>query len=312
MKAFDELRPEDLVSSSANGSGAGYVPLKLASSGKLGLPAVVYVRDYSYSDALKLASMNNDNASEVVFEVLTHVIRDGETLPLQNLTYTDVLEILMTIQGTWYSPTLEYPYYIDETLPSEKKDKRENISKAPLRIRDIDVIPFPENVNIPAIVTVKSSDFEAEVDYPRFYNEVIAKKYIEMKYADSDNKYASLKKKIASGDYTSQEFSEYTKYEAEKSTDLIKAIQALQIFSVNGKKLETLEERIKAIDDFPLKAWSKVMNHLNGIKFGIDPEVTFKCTVTGKEITRRFPFRISDFLPSMESLRDAGDDVSIR
>lgn len=309
IKGFDNVKPEELVERNRKPD-TGYVPLKLASSGKLGLPALIYVRDYTYTDALHLSTMTKDNASEVVFDVVSNIIKDGNNLPLQNLTYTDVLEILMTVQGTWYSPTIEYPYYIDETLPKEEIDKKENISKASIKISSIEVTPFPENVKVPA--TVKTKDgFEAEVDYPRFYNEVIAKQYIEEKYAEKDNKYASLKKKVKNGDYTSAEFREYTSYESEKATDLIKALQALQILSVNGKALNSMEERFNALDDFPLKAWTAVINHLNSIRFGIEEAVTFKCTVTGNEITRRFPFRIFDFLPTVESSGNAGNDVLI-
>lgn len=309
IKGFDNVKPEELVERNRKPD-TGYVPLKLASSGKLGLPALIYVRDYTYTDALHLSTMTTDNASEVVFDVVSNIIKDGNNLPLQNLTYTDVLEILMTVQGTWYSPTIEYPYYIDETLPKEEIDKKENISKASIKISSVEVTPFPENVKVPA--TVKTKDgFEAEVDYPRFYNEVIAKQYIEEKYAEKDNKYASLKKKVKNGDYTSSEFREYTSYESEKATDLIKALQALQILSVNGKALNSMEERFNALDDFPLKAWTAVINHLNSIRFGIEEAVTFKCTVTGNEITRRFPFRIFDFLPTVESSGNAGDDVLI-
>lgn len=309
IKGFDNVKPEELVERNRKPD-TGYVPLKLASSGKLGIPALIYVRDYTYTDALHLSTMTKDNASEVVFDVVSNIIKDGNNLPLQNLTYTDVLEILMTVQGTWYSPTIEYPYYIDETLPKEEIDKKENISKASIKISSIEVTPFPENVKVPA--TVKTKDgFEAEVDYPRFYNEVIAKQYIEEKYAEKDNKYASLKKKVKSGEYTSSEFREYTSYESEKATDLIKALQALQILSVNGKALNSMEERFNALDDFPLKAWTAVINHLNSIRFGIEEAVTFKCTVTGNEITRRFSFRIFDFLPTVESSGNAGNDVLI-
>ena len=64
--------------------------------------------------------------------------------------------------------------------------------------------------------------------------------------------------------------------------------------------------------DFPLRAWSKANRYITeDLSFGIDSEVTFPCTVTGKMITRRFPFRIMDFIPTVESIDNAGDDVSV-
>ena len=43
----------------------------------------------------------------------------------------DMMEIFLTILGTWYSPNLEtYRYYIDLDLPKEERDKPGNISVA--------------------------------------------------------------------------------------------------------------------------------------------------------------------------------------
>lgn len=314
-KNFEDLRPEDLIAIRKATEqeppvvGAKYVPVKLSSMGKLGLPAVIHVRDYSYSDALKLASAST--TTEII-RALTEVIDSitEEEIELDKLTNQDVLEILMTIQGTWYSPIMEFPYFIDETLPREELNKKENISKATIRINSVQTNPFPENGRVP--FEVKMKDFSAIMDIPRFYNEVVVEQYIEQKYAELDNKMELLSKKIKEDTNTLDEYKSYMEYRDKRLSDTIKATQAIQILSINGRELKTLKERVEAMEEFPLRAWSKVNKHVQeDLNFGVNPEVRFNCTVTGKMITRRFPFRIMDFLPTVESILNAGDDISI-
>ena len=315
-KTFEELRPEDLIAMRKSSPkeevlGGKYVPVKLSSLGKLGFPAVVHVRDYSYSDALKLASATTTTeVVKAITEVIASVVQEDD-IDLSKLTSQDVLEILMTIQGTWYSPVMEFPYYLDESLPPEEINKKDNVSKASIKINSVVTKPFPEGKRVPFEVK-KDKDFIAIVDIPRFYNEVIVSKYIEQKYAEQDNKMESIAKKIKDNSNTLEEYKTYMSYREERTSDLIKASQAIQVLSVNGKELKTLEERVKALDEFPVRAWNAAISYVqNDLNFGVQSEVTFNCTVTGKRITRRFPFRVVDFLPTVESLNNAGSGISI-
>ena len=315
MKNFEELTASDLIAArkktvEPEEVGGVYKPVKLSSVGKLGLPAVIHVRDYSYSDALKLASADTATGLiRAIVEVIDNVTK--EDLDLAKLTSQDVLEILMTIQGTWYSPIMEFPYYIDDTLPADQISKKENMSKATIQINSIQTKSFPEDKKVPMEVSMDNG-FKATVDIPRFYNEVIVDQYIESKYASLDNQMESLSKKIKDNTNTLEEYKSYMKYRENKTLDLVKATQAIQILSINGKELKTLDERMAAMDEFPVRAWSAVNSFIQkDLNFGVQPEVTFNCTVTGKTITRRFPFRVLDFLPTMESLKSTGDSVSI-
>lgn len=315
-KTFEELRPEDLIAMRKSSPkeevlGGKYVSVKLSSMGKLGFPAVVHVRDYSYSDALKLASATTTTeVVKAITEVIASVVQEDD-IDLSKLTSQDVLEILMTIQGTWYSPTVEFPYYIDEELPKEKREDKANISKAVISINSIQTKPFPEGKTVPMTVNVDKS-FTATVDIPRFYDEVIVSQYIENKYAEQDNRMENLSKKIRENTNSIEEYRKYMAYRESRTSDLIKATQAIQILSVNGKELKTLEERIQAMEEFPLRAWRAVTSYIQeDLEFGVNSVVTFNCTVTGKRITRRFPFRVVDFLPTVESLDNAGSGISI-
>lgn len=315
MKNLEELTANDLIVQrktpvKEESTLANYVPIKLSSIGKLGLPPVIHVRDYSYSDALKLATANtSSDLAKAITEVINNITQ--EDIDLSKLTSQDVLEILMTIQGTWYSPIMEFSYYIDEDLPSDRLDEKENISKTSIPINSIQTKSFPSDKKVPIEVSMDNG-FKAEIDIPRFYNEVIVNEYIDMKYAEIDNKMDNISNKIRNNTNTIDEYKEYMKYEEQKNSDIIKATQAIQILRVNGVELKTLDERFKALEEFPLRAWGAVTSYIqNTLSFGVVPEVTFNCTVTGKTITRRFPFRVVDFLPTMESLINAGDSISI-
>ena len=314
MKTFEEMTMEDLIPkkkipTASEKESSKYISVKLSSLGRLGLPAIVHVRDYTYSDALKLANASTEvEVVRAVVEVLADVIQ--EDIDLDKLTSPDVMEILMSIQGTWYSPTIELPYYVDESLGGEERNSKANTSKVSIPVNSLKFKTFPDGKNVP--VKVSYQDFTAEVDYPRFYDYAIVDQYIENKYAELDQQMKEISQKIQKNTNTFEEYKSYLSYREQKILDTIKASQAIQILSVNGAPLNTLKERIQAMDSFPLKAWASVSSYIQkDLAFGIDPEITFKCTVTGKTITRRFSFRILDFLPSLESFQSAGSDVLI-
>ena len=239
-RELDELRPEDLMVRKSKepvtetAVGGKYVPVKLSSVGKLGFPAVIHVRDYSYSDALTLASASTTvEIIDAIVKVLSNVIQESD-IDLYMLTSSDVLEILMTIQGTWYSPSLELPYYVNPDLTGDELEDRENISKATILINSLNFTPFPSDKKAPFTVTMKDG-FTSEIDIPRFYNEVIVHRYIENRYAELDNTMEELNKKIKSGSNTLEEYKKYMDYREARVADTIKASQAMQIVSINGK-----------------------------------------------------------------------------
>lgn len=313
MKNYEDLTMEDLIprkkTSAPTEASTKYVAVKLSSMGKLGLPPIVHVRDYSYSDALKLATASSGTEIiKAIVEVLAEVVQ--EDIDLDKLTIPDVMEILMTIQGTWYSPSIELPYFVDETLPEAERTDKKNISKITLFLNNLKFKSFPEDKKVP--VNVSYQDFRAEIDYPRFFDAVIVDQYIENKYAKLDQQMEEISRKIKKDVNTLEEYKSYMSYKEQKMMDTIKASQAIQILSVNGESLDTLGKRIEAMDSFPLKVWGTVNSYIqNDLAFGIESDVTFQCTVTEKTITRRFSFRVLDFIPTMESLQSAGSDVLI-
>ena len=287
---------------------SGYITVKLSSLGKLGFPAIVHVRDYKFDEALLMAEMNENNTSEVLSQILNNVI--FEDVDIKKAHRQDVLEILLNIYVTWYSPTIEsMRYYINPDLEGEKLTAKENISVATIPICNIKTTPISDDVKVP--FTIKRKDFEAGFVLAKLENEITAIKFVEEKYAKQDQENQELKKKIESKNYTTAEFSEYHKYVSNKGKDFLKVMQSMLIDSLNGKKLETLEEKMEAVDEIPLNMWTVYNNTLKSkFNFGVNPEVEFECSVTHKPITRRFQFREIYFIPTMVNSDDSGFDVS--
>ena len=107
-------------------------------------------------------------------------------------------------------------------------------------------------------------------------NEITAIKFVEEKYAKQDQENQELKKKIESKNYTTAEFSEYHNMYLIREKDFLKVMQSMLIDSLNGKKLETLEEKMEAVDEIPLNMWTVYNNTLKSkFDFGVNSEVEF-------------------------------------
>lgn len=287
---------------------SGYVAVKLSSMGKLGFPAIVHVRDYRFDEALMMAEMNDTNTAEVLRQIINSVI--FEDVDIGKAHRQDLMEIMITIYGTWYYPTIEsMRYYVNPDLEGEKLNAKGNISIATIPVNNIKTTPLSEKVSIP--IMIKKKDFEVGLVLSRIENEIIATKFVEEKYARQDQEKNELKKKIESKDYTTAEFTEYHKYLSEKGKDYLRIMQSLLIDSLNGKKLETLEEKVEAVNLVPINVWGIYNKTLNDkFNFGVNPEVEFECSITKKPITRRFQFREMYFIPTLVNPDDSGFDVS--
>lgn len=288
---------------------ANYIPVKLSSVGKLGFPAVVHVRDYQFEEALQMAEFTTENITEVIIEILNSVI--FEDVDIGEAHRQDVLEILLHIYGTWYSPKLETnKYYVNLDLEGEEREDKSNISVATIPINAIKTTPLPKDSKLP--ITFKKGDFEVKLILPKVRNEVIASKFVEEKYAEEENELGEIIKRVKSGKYTQKEFSQYQAHLNRKGKDYLRIMQALIIGAFNGKNLDTLEEKIQVLPEIPLSVWSSyrkaVEEHFH---FGIEPEVEFMCSINHKPITRRFQFRPFHFIPSLEQRDGSGFDVSL-
>lgn len=303
-----ELKAEDLFVKNKPEVAAEYeVVVKLSSVGRLGLPAVLHVRDYTFDDTMLFAKANSSNETTIVLELLKNLV--CEDIDISKITRQDALEILMAIQGTFYSGYVEREYIVDDTLTGEALTAKENRSKVSIPVNSIRTVPVDKGVTVP--IRIANDKFEALFDYPRLIHDKIAKEYVENKFAERDNEFADLFSHKAAGIASPEELKKLADYDEEKGTEYMRALTALQIISLNGKEPKNLDDQLVMLHKMPMVVLSLLATILNSrFNFGIQDEVTFTCEVTGNQITRRFNFRYSDFIPSMEPGNVSGFDVS--
>lgn len=287
---------------------SGYIEVKLSSLGKLGLPPVVHVRDYTYEEALQMVEMQEEKITEGMIGILNNVV--FEDIDMGKAHIEDATEILLSIYGTWYAPTLEvFKYYVNEDLEGEEKEAKENISVATIPINNIKTIPLDKKISTP--ITLKKEGFEVQLIPPRIENDMIAWRFAVQKYLGRENEIADIIKKVKKEIASSEELEIYEEFTHARGKDFMRALQSLLIYSFNGRVLEGFAEKLEVLQEIPLSVWktyNKIMKeHFN---FGVQKEVSFCCSVTQKEITRSFRFRPHHFLPVLDQEDNSGLEVS--
>lgn len=307
-----ELRAEDLFvkeqKNVINVDPEYEVVVKLSSIGKLGLPAVVHVRDYSFDDSLLFAKATQNNENSIILELLKSVV--FEEIDLTKVTRQDALEILMAIQGTFYTSYIDgKEYFVDDSLEGEALTNKDNISTATININDIKTKPLNDKVSVP--ITIENSKFKVVFDYPRLIHDVKAREYIENKFAVKDNELSGIMQKKAHNEASNEEIKLLLDYNNEKTTEYMRVLTAQQILSLNGKEPKDINEQLNMLHKMPMSVLSLLANILNiNFNFGVQDEVTFTDNVTEKLITRRFNFRYSDFLSSVEQRNESNFNVT--
>lgn len=286
-----------------------YLTIKLSSLGKLGFPAIVHVRDYTFEEAIKMAELSEENVTEVLIDILNNVI--FEDVDIRNAHRQDILEILLSIYGTWYSATLEnFRYFVNLDLPENEKEKKENISVATLPINSLKTVSLKKKAKLP--IKIAKGDFEVELVLPKVENELIASKFIEEKYVEKENELSEVIQKVKNGIANKKEQKAYDELQRQKGIDFLRVAQSLLIDSFNGKKLENLSEKLETIQKIPLNVWAIYNNEISkNFTFGVSQEVEFECSINHTPITRSFQFREIHFLPSLVQENHSGFSVSL-
>lgn len=289
---------------------AGSIEVHLSSNGQLGLPATVHVKDYTFDDAVALSELDDDHQYSILLPVFKNVV--CEDIDISKATLPDMMEVFMSIIGTWYSPTIEdLPYYVNDHLEGDALTSRENISKASIPIGNIQTRKIDPGSRAP-ITLQKGDGVRVSIDIPRPAVEVLARKYMTEVDSDLLEQLSSKKSAYDSGHLNEKESRDYELLERQKNLRLMRYINAYSIVELDGKAPSNMEERLSMIEKVPLSYWgvySKVFS--SKFDYGVRPEVRFRCTITNKMITRSFPFRLSTFIPTMDKTGDSGFDVHL-
>lgn len=307
LKASDLTISENLKRES-NVAPAGSILVNLSSNGQLGFPASVHVRDYSFDDAVALSEMDEDRQYSIILPVLKNLI--CEDVDMTKITLPDIMEILMSILGSWYSLTIEeLQYYVNDKLTGDKLNAKENISKASIPIANIKTKMIDKEARAP-ITLQKKGGIKVVIDIPRPSAEIASRSLLNERDIDLLNEISD--KKDLQRSSLASERKIYEDLENKKTLALMRYINACSILEVDGKKMETIGEKLDSLKLIPLSYWSAYSNvFMNRFNYGIQPDVKFRCTVTNKMITRSFSFRISTFIPTMDKTGGTGFDITL-
>ena len=301
----------------------GYIEVKLDSNGKLSAPQILHFRNYEMSEIIGLAACTDEKRTEALIKCLNEMV--WEDFDCNQLHERELEEILMYIHATYWGTFLsDRRFFIDDTITDEEKlNDEKNIAMTNIPISDIQTKLIDSEFQEPIFISLDKKKIGFRL--PRVGDMIIAKKFIAKKYFAEERKVSDIKVKIDKKDpsLTYDEKEMYDKYIEDKSNDYLKIFLACSIHSINGKVLETLEEKIENFFNVPLDIW-KDYNIVvkEKIQFGLVNDVTFtniedildkdgKVLIPqGKKLTRRFSFQSMDFIPSLELPRNSRTTVS--
>ena len=187
---------------------------------------------------------------------------------------------------------------IVEEITKDKKDKVTEIQSRQVKISEIE--EKITNINdrlhkIDSVVNGEDSLMKEQIDAYE-----IQKKMLLNDLTDLNNKLSNLK-------VTSEEESFIEEYDMTKKTLYLEIYNKLCIEKVDGVEVPVMD-RLKAKIDF--RYFILYTETINKYKFGIDNQLTFYCRHNKKSISRRFTFRLMDFIPSLELSSDTEYTIS--
>lgn len=313
-----------------------YIPIKLSSVGKLDAPKTIHVKNYTGQDALDLSIAKEDDTLYALIKVLKGMVYEDFDPELFHVK--ELEEILLNIYANFWSSILsDYPYpWIEEEIHERRQEQISDLEKDKLnKIEnklDVPRIDIPitqlETKNIPQEfkepIQIKGKDKKISFMLPRIGHLVNAKKYVDDIFFEEKNELADIEEKIQFNKVLKEQgrFNEikkidkerhirYEKLQEDTTNVFLKVNQCQTIVAINDKLVDSIEDKLKEYNNISLVFWRKFNEEVvNKIDFGIKNDLTVESLITGKEVTRRFQFRLLDFIPSMDLPDSSGLSVT--
>ena len=286
-----------------------YIAINLHTLGKLQAPAVLHFKNYTLEDAADLANFSEENQYEIFIKILNRSVY--EDFDCHDLHKEEVLEILLTIYATFWSPILERSYYINEDLEGEDLVDKANIGHARLRItsdiviKDIDqVFKAPFALKSPTGKTFK-------LRLSTVGDLVFAKKLVEMKFKEEEKKFGLVKRLLLQGkelEVEPEKLADYKEYLSIKLKEGLLIERSQMLLSIDDEELEDID-KLEIARTLPLSFWAFVTQTQKMYDFGLTKEITF-FNDKKEQVTRSFQFRFIDLFPPMESESSGGYSIS--
>jgi hypothetical protein len=158
---------------------------------------------------------------------------------------------------------------------------------------------------------------------PRIKHILTTNKEIMKKYAQQEQEFSNIRKKVEHNnkmeerkDFENMVYIEeedqkqYNEYLQNRALDSIILQKAQLIKKFDDKKLNTLNEKLDAYYKIPQRMWDVFGNAVRDLNFGVQRDLEVISPVSKQKVTRRFQFRLLDFIPTMELQDTSGYTVS--
>jgi len=319
---------------------AGYIPIKMSTKGRLGVPSVVHVRNFTTEDLLDL-SMGSDAILPVkTIQALNRIIFE-ENVDVAQWPEKSVLELIVKIYSNFFTPFISdipFPWNDEdiEYLKSKEETTKIESLKAGTWVPKVDInlteaVTIRElDSDVKDIVTISKKDgsFKASFSsYPKIGDIIVLKDALSSIYKKEDAEWDLEKRKlevrnrmIEKGntnnlpEVASDAMDKYYEFEAKKTMTLVKLTQALYLRSFMGEDLshKSLSEKLKYFEDprLDINVTKKIEAQFEKIQFGLNDEISIKNPITGKLCTRRFTFRPMDILQAIRAYESPDYDIS--
>lgn len=290
----------------------GYIEIKLDSNGKLDAPQVLHFRNFLMEEMIELSAVisNEDNFLSTLIKCFNKMVYEDFDCALLHEKELEEIE-LSIFANFWGSKLEEKPYYIDDTIEDyELKNDPKNIGYAILPIKNLKTKLINKEFKEPVKIEIDGKVIRFKL--PRIKDILDARNYIDKIYFEKDREISDIKNNASKKNFkiSFEDQKKLDNYEQVRSLEFLKAFQSCIISSNGDRQLNTIEEKLEVYKTMDTDFWKEYQKITETIEFGVDPEVTFFSIDAKKELTRRFSFRLLDFLPTLELQRDSRASVS--
>ena len=313
---FLESTPvEDTNTVAESKSPSGYVPVKLSSNGRLGVPSVIHVKDYTGRDVLDMSMSTNDNQLETLANVIKNITY--EDIDVENLHENDLEEILINVYlNFWANALTDIPFPVNkedlETLTDKQQADLESGDWKPtvdLPLKNLETKLLDDKFKEP--IKIQHGGRSVTFVLPRIGHLIRAGKLVSRKYIKEESRWNKVTNTLrqskvalqeADGllrDMLGEEYFDYIEYTRRKTADLLLVKQAMCIVAVDDEVKQSVDEKIKAYDDVTLTMWQKLAEIQQDFPFGVNHEIEVVSPLDNKLVVRRFSFRLQDFFPEV-------------
>jgi len=319
---------------------AGYIPIRMSTNGKLGVPAVVYVKNFNTEDLLDLSLSVDSNLPTKTIQALNRIILDKK-VDVRDWPEKSVTELLLNVYSNFFTSKLSavpFPWNEQDIQYLESRGLEEKaaalrsgswVPKVDINLAsDIDIVELDPSIKDVITISKKDGSFHASFTYPKIGDVLTLDEAISREYAAKDSEWVKFEQRLDLRERLIEEgkieqasqitidtsaYEKYIEYKALRARLTIKLTQALYLKSFMGEDLtdKPLIERVKYFEDprLDITVTKKIEKKYEDIQFGVKDIIRVKNPITGEVCERRFTFRTVDILQAIREFDSSEYDI---